>query len=156
MLAMNNLADREHYEEVADLIRTSVESLESAHIPVTIISIHRNLEGRVDLSDIREVAPEMYGSIPETLIACSGCKGEWCKGCVPDTSLFEEGKPVKRVKLYTSPNIYTVVSTFKGLEGDKDTYALRMTADDIHQGCSPIEMFPGETVEQKFYSEGDN
>jgi hypothetical protein len=92
---MNSLEDITHYEETADLIRTSVEDLESAHIPVTITSIHQNLEGRVALSDIREVAPEMYGSIPETLVACSGCIGQWCKTqeaiCVPDTTLFEQG-----------------------------------------------------------------
>lgn len=91
---MNTYADSEHYEEVADLIRTSVESLESAHIPVTITGIYRNLGGRVDLPDIREVAPEMYGVIPETLVTCCGCIGGWCKTqealCVPDTALFEQ------------------------------------------------------------------
>lgn len=91
---MNTYQEYEHYEETSDLIRTSVEALENANIPVTVTGIHRDLEGRVSLSDIREIAPDMYGVIPETLVDCSGCIGHWCKTqeamCVPDTLLFEQ------------------------------------------------------------------
>lgn len=90
---MSSIADSQHYEVTSDLIRTTVEALEEANLPVTLTSIHKDLEGRVTLSDIREIAPDMYGVIPETLVSCSGCIGQWCKTqeamCVPDTALFE-------------------------------------------------------------------
>ncbi len=78
------------YEERTDTLRTSVESLEASHIPVTITSIHQSLEGRFSLSEVRELAQELYGYVPETVVSCSGCPGGWCKGCVPDASLFED------------------------------------------------------------------
>ena len=88
---MNTPAEMELYEYLSDEVRMAVDALEQASQPVTINSIYTFLDRKIELPDIREVVNDLYPDVPETLVVCCGCRTRWCRGCVPDDSLFKGG-----------------------------------------------------------------